>query len=147
MRSADADQNLAVRYHRLVRICARPYFLAGGDSEDLIQEGMMGLLSAIREFAPEKGSSFRTYAETCIRNRILSAIRAAARDKHNPLNHYVSYETPLFDGNTDRYPFTASRSPQQNPEDMYMICISAGRSAGSVLGRSRDSYPAWRQRS
>ena len=97
MRSADADQNtfsdedlcrqaalgdrlaeeiLAVRYHRLVRICARPYFLAGGDSEDLIQEGMMGLLSAIREFAPEKGSSFRTYAETCIRNRILSAIRA-----------------------------------------------------------------------
>ena len=141
MRSADTDQNtlpdetlcaraslgdraaeelLVVRYHRLVRICARPYFLAGGDSEDLIQEGMMGLLSAIREFLPEKGSAFRTYAETCIRNRILSAIRAAARDKHDPLNHYVSYEPPLFDGNTDRYPYTASRPPQQNPEDMYI---------------------------
>lgn len=156
MRSADADQNtlsdedlcreaalggrlaeeiLAVRYHRLVRICARPYFLAGGDSEDLIQEGMMGLLSAIREFAPEKGSSFRTYAETCIRNRILSAIRAAARDKHNPLNHYVSYETPLFDGNTDRYPFTASRPPQQNPEDMYISREERRERLGTLKGQ------------
>ena len=156
MRSADADQNmlsdedlcrqaasgdrlaeeiLAVRYHRLVRICARPYFLAGGDSEDLIQEGMMGLLSAIREFIPEKGSSFRTYAETCIRNRILSAIRAAARDKHNPLNHYVSYETPLFDGNTDRYPFTASRSPQQNPEDMYISREERRERLGTLKGQ------------
>ena len=156
MRSADADQNmlsdedlcrqaasgdrlaeeiLAVRYHRLVRICARPYFLAGGDSDDLVQEGMMGLLSAIREFIPEKGSSFRTYAETCIRNRILSAIRAAARDKHNPLNHYVSYETPLFDGNTDRYPFTASRSPQQNPEDMYISREERRERLGTLKGQ------------
>ena len=113
-----AEEALVMRYNRLVRVCARPYFLAGGDSEDLIQEGMVGLLNAIREYDPGKGSSFRTYAETCIRNRILSAIRAAARDKHTPLNHYVSYETPLLDGNTDSYPLSASRQPQQNPEDM-----------------------------
>lgn len=73
-----AEETLVMRYNRLVRICARPYFLAGGDSEDLIQEGMVGLLNAIREYVPQKGTAFRTYAEICIRNRILSAIRAAS---------------------------------------------------------------------
>lgn len=130
-----AEEALVVRYNRLVRICARPYFLAGGDSEDLIQEGMLGLLSAIREFLPEKGNTFRTYAETCIRNRILSAIRAAARDKHDPLNHYVSYEPPLFDGNTDRYPFTASRPPLQNPEDMYISREECRERLGTLKGQ------------
>ena len=130
-----AEEMLVMRYNRLVRICARPYFLAGGDSEDLIQEGMLGLLSAIREFLPEKGSTFRTYAETCIRNRILSAIRAAARDKHNPLNHYVSYEPPLFDGNSDRYPFTASRLPLQNPEDMYISREERRERLGTLKGQ------------
>ena len=130
-----AEEALVMRYNRLVRVCARPYFLAGGDSEDLIQEGMVGLLNAIREYDPGKGSSFRTYAETCIRNRILSAIRAAARDKHTPLNHYVSYETPLFDGNTDRYPFTASRPPQQNPEDMYISREERRERLGTLKGQ------------
>ena len=58
-----AEETLVMRYKRLVRICARPYFLAGGDSEDLIQEGMVGLLNAIREYVPQKGTAFRTYAE------------------------------------------------------------------------------------
>ena len=114
-----AEETLVMRYNRLVRICARPYFLAGGDSEDLIQEGMVGLLNAIREYVPQKGTAFRTYAEICIRNRILSAIRAASRDKHTPLNHYVSFEPPLLDGIADSYPFNASRQPLQNPEDMF----------------------------
>ena len=114
-----AEETLVMRYNRLVRICARPYFLAGGDSEDLIQEGMVGLLNAIREYVPQKGTAFRTYAEICIRNRILSAIRAASRDKHTPLNHYVSFETPLFDGSApqdcrqlsiQRVPAAASKS-------------------------------------
>ena len=74
-----AEEDLVVRYNRLVRICARPYFLAGGDSEDLIQEGMVGLLAAIREYDPEKAASFRTYAEVCIKNRLFSVIKAAAR--------------------------------------------------------------------
>ena len=88
-----AEESLVMRYNRLVRICARPYFLAGGDSEDLIQEGMVGLLNAIREYVPQKGTAFRTYAEICIRNRILSAIRAASRDKHTPL---CLFRTPSF---------------------------------------------------
>ena len=75
----EAEECLAARYSRLVRICARPYFLAGGDSEDLLQEGMIGLLSAIRGFHPEKEAVFRTYAEVCIRNRVLSAVKNAAR--------------------------------------------------------------------
>ncbi|MCG4527869.1 sigma-70 family RNA polymerase sigma factor [Intestinimonas massiliensis (ex Afouda et al. 2020)] len=130
-----AEEALVMRYNRLVRVCARPYFLAGGDSEDLIQEGMVGLLNAIREYAPGKGSSFRTYAETCIRNRILSAIRAAARDKHTPLNHYVSYETPLLDGNTDSYPLSASRQPQQNPEDMLISREERRERLGTLKGQ------------
>ena len=97
-----AEEALVMRYNRLVRICARPYFLAGGDSEDLIQEGMVGLLSAIRVYDPAKEASFRTYAEVCIKNRLISAIKAASRDKHTPLNNYVSFETPLFDGSADQ---------------------------------------------
>ena len=93
----EAEETLVMRYNRLVRICARPYFLLGGDSEDLIQEGMLGLIKAIREYRPEQGVLFRTFAEVCVRNRILSAVRAAARDKHIPLNHSVSIENPLFD--------------------------------------------------
>ena len=130
-----AEEALVMRYNRLVRVCARPYFLAGGDSEDLIQEGMVGLLNAIREYDPGKGSSFRTYAETCIRNRILSAIRAAAKDKHTPLNHYVSYETPLLDGNTDSYPLSASRQPQQNPEDMLISREERRERLGTLKGQ------------
>lgn len=130
-----AEEILVVRYHRLVRICARPYFLAGGDSEDLIQEGMVGLLSAIREFDPHRTTSFRTYAETCIKNRILSAIRAAARDKHSPLNHYISLETPLIDGSTDSFPSTAFLLLQQSPEDLFIHREEHQERLGTLKGQ------------
>lgn len=113
-----AEEALVVRYSRLVRVCARPYFLAGGDSEDLIQEGMVGLLAAIREFDPAKGAGFHRYAEVCIKNRLLSAIKAATRDKHTPLNNYVSFETPLFDGNSDHYAYGMEPCCLENPEDV-----------------------------
>lgn len=111
-----AEEALVMRYHRLVRICARPYFLAGGDSEDLIQEGMVGLLAAIREYDSGKAASFRTFAEVCIKNRLVSVIKAAARDKHIPLNNYVSFETPLFSGNGDHYAYGAADQLQEDPE-------------------------------
>ena len=95
----------------MVRACARPLFLAGGDSEDLIQEGMMGLLKAIRSYNPEKAASFRTYAEICIRSKLATAVRAAQRDKHLPLNHSISFETPLFDG-TSEFLFPSEESPE-----------------------------------
>lgn len=111
-----AEETLVMRYNRLVRICARPYFLAGGDSEDLIQEGMVGLLSAIRMFHPEREASFPTYAEICIKNRLRSAIKAASRDKHTPLNTYVSFETPSLDGNSEYYPYGTARQRLEDPE-------------------------------
>ncbi len=114
-----AEEMLVMRYNRLVRVCARPYFLAGGDSEDLIQEGMVGLLHAVREYQPGKEVAFRTFAETCIRNRLFSAIKAATRDKHTPLNNYISFETPSFDGNTD-YATFPPQSEQANPETLYI---------------------------
>ena len=88
----NAGNELVLRYRRLVKICIRPYFLAGGDSEDLLQEGMIGLLSAIREYDPDGGSSFRFFAELCIRRRVISAARSASRQKHAPLNDGLSLE-------------------------------------------------------
>ena len=87
-----AEEALVERYLRMVRRCARPLFLTGGDSEDLIQEGMFGLLSAIRQYEPEQGAAFPTFAEHCIRMRLLSAVKSASRLKHLPLNDGVSLE-------------------------------------------------------
>lgn len=87
-----AEEELVKRYSKLVRICARPYFLIGGDSEDLIQEGMFGLLSAIRKYDCSGTASFKTYAEQCIRNRIISVIESASRSKHTPLNDGISLD-------------------------------------------------------
>jgi len=92
-----AEEALVSEYAKLVRACARPYFLAGGDGEDLIQEGMLGLLSAIRTFDPDKGAKFSTYAEFCVRRRIYSAIKLASGNKHTPLNSYISLESPQLD--------------------------------------------------
>ncbi len=113
-----AEEHLALRYNRLVRMCARPYFLAGGDSEDLIQEGMIGLLSAIRTFQPEKDVIFRRYAEVCIQNRLRSAVRSAARDKHVPLNKSLSFQSSVFDESSGSYPFVAQTPRMDGPEDM-----------------------------
>lgn len=112
-RQSSAEEILAERYVRLVRICARPFFLSGGDSEDLIQEGMLGLLSAIREYDPAKGASFKTYAETCIRNRIQSAIRSAARKKHAPLNDGISLDDVLSDESQSLGTQFFQRSPEE----------------------------------
>ena len=108
-----AETELVQRYGRLVRACARPLFLAGGDSEDLIQEGMLGLLTAIRGFDPGRDASFRTYAEICIRSRLLTAVRAAQGGKHAPLNQSISYEPPLFDATNARLVLSA-----ESPEDV-----------------------------
>ena len=87
-----AEEALAKRYMCLVRACARPLFLAGGDSEDLIQEGMMGLINSMQTYSEDRLCSFRSYAELCIKRRILSAIKAANRLKHTPLNSGLSLD-------------------------------------------------------
>ena len=89
----NAEEALILRYSYMVRACARPLFLAGGDSEDLTQEGFLGLLDAIREFKSDRDAGFGTFAMTCIRNRLRSAVRSANRDKHRPLNASLSWES------------------------------------------------------
>lgn len=107
-----AEEELVKRYLRPVRIYARPYFLAGGDSEDLIQEAMFGLLKAIREFDPQRDALFHTFAEVCIRNRIRSAVATAARDKHSPLNNSVPFESPMLGSGDDPEALYISREEE-----------------------------------
>ena len=113
-----AEEALVERYMRLVRSCARPLFLAGGDSEDLIQEGMFGVLSAIRQFDPKGGASFRTFAEHCVRMRLLSAVKSASRLKHLPLNDGLSLEQLSED--SDAHISAMSEILRQNPEDLIL---------------------------
>ena len=86
----EALNTLLERYRRFTKMKARGYFLAGGDSDDVEQEGMIGLFKAIRDFRPEREASFRAFAELCITRQIITAIKTATRQKHQPLNQYVS---------------------------------------------------------
>ena len=97
-----ASEYLLNKYKNFVRAKARTYFLVGADREDLIQEGMIGLFKAIRDFLPDKQVSFRAFAELCITRQIITAIKAATRQKHKPLNSYVSLNKPVFDEESDR---------------------------------------------
>lgn len=90
------------RYKNLVRSRAKAYFLAGADHDDIVQEGMIGLFKAVRDFDITKQPIFRGFAEICVRRQILTAIKASTRQKHIPLNSYVSLSEPLFDDNADR---------------------------------------------
>ena len=92
----DALTYLMLKYKNLVRAKARSYFLMGADSEDILQEGMMGLYKAIRDYKPEM-SSFRGFAELCVTRQIISAVKTATRQKHMPLNSYVSLNKPVYD--------------------------------------------------
>ena len=103
-RSGDnvAEEYLLNKYKNFVRSKARSYFLIGADHEDIVQEGMIGLYKAIRDFRPDKLSSFRAFAELCITRQIITAIKTATRQKHIPLNSYVSLNKPLYDEESDR---------------------------------------------
>ncbi|MCL2221036.1 MAG: sigma-70 family RNA polymerase sigma factor [Oscillospiraceae bacterium] len=117
----ESEEMLVREYAWLVRMCARPYFLAGGDSEDLFQEGMLGLLSAIRTFDSNRGVKFSTYAEFCVRRRIYSAIKSASGNKHTPLNTYISLESLHNDENS-----TQSVSFLRAPEEILVAREQVG---------------------
>lgn len=97
-----ALEHLINKYKNFVRAKARSYFLIGADREDIIQEGMIGLYKAIRDFRCDKLSSFRAFAELCITRQIITAIKTATRQKHIPLNSYVSLNKPIYDEDSDR---------------------------------------------
>lgn len=97
-----AQEYLINKYKNFVRAKARSYFLIGADREDIIQEGMIGLYKAIRDFRNDKLASFRAFAELCITRQIITAIKTATRQKHIPLNSYVSLNKPIYDEESDR---------------------------------------------
>lgn len=98
----EAQEFLINKYKNFVRAKARSYFLIGADREDIIQEGMIGLYKAIRDFRCDRLSSFRAFAELCVTRQIITAIKTATRQKHIPLNSYVSLNKPIYDEDSDR---------------------------------------------
>jgi len=98
----EALEYLIHKYRNFVRAKARSYFLIGADREDIIQEGMIGLYKSIRDFREDKLTSFKAFAELCITRQIITAIKTATRQKHIPLNSYVSLDKPIYDEDSDR---------------------------------------------
>ncbi|MBE5786709.1 MAG: RNA polymerase sporulation sigma factor SigH [Clostridiales bacterium] len=108
------------KYKNFVRSKARSYFLIGADHEDIVQEGMIGLYKSIRDFQPDRLASFRSFAELCVKRQIITAIKAATRQKHVPLNSYVSLNKPLYDEESDRTLLDVIEGRVTNPEDLYI---------------------------
>ena len=97
-----AQEYLLDKYKSLVRAKSRAYFLIGADTEDIIQEGMIGLYKAVRDYNEEKSASFRSFAELCVNRQMITAIKAATRQKHQPLNSYVSLNKPVYEEESEQ---------------------------------------------
>ena len=116
-----ALEYLLNKYKNFVRSKARSYFLIGADHEDIVQEGMIGLYKAIRDFRPDRLASFRAFAELCITRQIITAIKTATRQKHIPLNSYVSLNKPIYDEESDRTLMDViTEDALSNPESMFI---------------------------
>lgn len=114
-----AQEYLLYKYRNFVRAKARNYFLIGAEKEDIVQEGMIGLFKAIRDFRDDKLASFRAFAELCVTRQIITAIKTATRQKHIPLNSYISLNKPIYEEDSDRTLMDViSGAKVANPEDM-----------------------------
>ncbi len=114
-----ALEYLLNKYKNFVRTKARSYFLIGADHEDIVQEGMIGLYKAIRDYRAEKLSSFRAFAELCVTRQIITAIKTATRQKHIPLNSYISLNKPIYEEDSDRTLLDViTEEGMSNPEEM-----------------------------
>ncbi|MBQ6474915.1 MAG: RNA polymerase sporulation sigma factor SigH [Clostridia bacterium] len=115
-----AEAEIYGRYKRLVKYCAHGFFLAGADSDDLMQEGMIGLHKAIRDFKPERDTAFHSFAELCVKRQIISAIKSATRQKHMPLNNYISLNKPVYEDDPERTLIeTISTASTTDPEELF----------------------------
>jgi RNA polymerase sporulation-specific sigma factor len=123
---------LLERYRHFARAKARGYFVAGGDLDDVEQEGMIGLFKAVRDFRPDRQASFRCFAELCITRQIITAIKTACRQKHQPLNRYVSlWGLRVLDDPTERLveELLDQRVPDPADEVVSLECMAAMRAA------------------
>jgi RNA polymerase sporulation-specific sigma factor len=119
--NAEALDYLISKYRMFVKAKARSYFLIGADKEDIVQEGMIGLYKAIRDFKEDKLASFRAFAELCITRQIITAIKTATRQKHIPLNSYVSLDKPIYDEESERTLLDVITSTESEDPEYLMI--------------------------
>jgi len=116
-----ALEYLLNKYKNFVRTKARSYFLIGADHEDIVQEGMIGLYKSIRDYRAEKLSSFRAFAELCVTRQIITAIKTATRQKHIPLNSYISLNKPIYEEDSDRTLLDViTEEGATNPEELFI---------------------------
>lgn len=116
--NTEAEDLLIRRYTRVVKALARPFFLAGADSEDLIQEGMLGLISALRSYDPKSETSFKTYSQLCIRRKLISAVRKATCKNTVSLDDCLSLESPLFDETQPEMAYGLRIDSPRRPEEL-----------------------------
>jgi RNA polymerase sporulation-specific sigma factor len=121
----DAYDRLLRRYYGFVRLKASSYFLAGGDADDLIQEGLVGLYKAVRDYRSDRESSFRNFAELCITRQIITAVKTATRNKHTPLNGYVSFSSSPAAASGDGEPTLEEVIPGPEVRDPILQVISS----------------------
>jgi RNA polymerase sporulation-specific sigma factor len=138
-----ALEYLLNKYKNFVRSKARSYFLIGADHEDIVQEGMIGLYKAIRDFREEKLTSFRAFAELCITRQIITAIKTATRQKHIPLNSYVSLNKPIYDEESDRTLLDViTEGWEANPEEVLInredVSVIEGRIGKMLSGLEKQ---------
>ena len=120
--NSQAIENIIDRYSILVKAKAKTYFLVGADKEDIIQEGLIGLYKAIRDYNQENTCSFKHFADICITRQIITPIKTATRQKHIPLNTYISLNKPIFDDDSERNLFETIRSNiESDPEKMIIL--------------------------
>jgi len=142
MRGGDgnAQDFLLDKYKPLVRLKSRAYFLAGADRDDIVQEGMIGLYKAMKDYDPARGAGFRAFAALCITRQIQTAVKQASRRKHQPLNTYVSFDVSAKDGGTDGT--IAARLPAptaDNPEET-LLNREAKESMETHIGASLSAF-------
>ena len=138
-----AEEFLLNKYKNFVRSKARSYFLIGADHEDIVQEGMIGLYKAIRDYKQEKLSSFRAFAELCITRQIITAIKTATRQKHSPLNSYISLNKPIYEEESDRTLMDIITETQvADPEEM----LIGRESYSNIESRIQESLSPFERR-
>lgn len=117
----ETEEYLIRKYKELVKNRAHLYFIAGADREDIVQEGMIGVFRAIRSYDASKEASFRTFADLCINRQIISAIKAAARRKHSPLNSSISLNKPMQEENTSTLEELLQSDSDSDPEALLVL--------------------------
>lgn len=132
----NAFEDLIIRYKGNVLSKARTYFLIGADREDIIQEGMIGLVKAIRDYKEEKAASFRVFADICITRQIITAVKTATRQKHKPLNTYISLSRPVYDEDNENRTLVdmLESDISFNPEEKMIVSESYHGISNDVMG-------------